>query len=77
MLADRQDESGTWVFTLPVPPDATLPWTDPMTSLGPIVNAVFSDPEKYSGLTIPVVSDLLTPSTMAEQFSQVTGLKAR
>ena len=48
-----------------------------MTSLGPIVNAVFSDPEKYSGLTIPVVSDLLTPSTMAEQFSQVTGLKAR
>lgn len=72
-----KQEDGQWLFSLPVPPDVPLPWTDPMTSVGPVVSAIFTNPKEYAGLTIPVVNELLTPTLLAQQFSEVTGFKAR
>ena len=77
MASCSQDQSGEWVFKLPVPPHAEIPWTDPMTSVGPVNDAIFSDPEKYQGATIPVLNELLSPSKMAQQFAEVIGCKAR
>lgn len=72
-----EDDSGQLVFSLPVPTDLQMPWTDPMTSLGPMVAANLREPQKYHGHSIPVVNELLSTQMIAQQFSEVTGLKAR
>lgn len=74
---NREDDSGQLVFSLPVPTDLQMPWTDPMTSLGPMVAANLREPQKYHGHSIPVVNELLSTQMIAQQFSEVTGLKAR
>lgn len=37
---------------------------------------IFDHPEKYSGQSLPVIGDLITPGEMVETFTRVTGMKA-
>ena len=41
------------MFSLLIPAEIKLPWTDPMTSVSPIVRAILEQPAQYAGQTIP------------------------
>ena len=41
------------MFSLLIPAEINLPWTDPMTSVSPIVRAILEQPAQYAGQTIP------------------------
>ncbi|MFI0898134.1 NmrA/HSCARG family protein [Streptomyces sp. NPDC020983] len=59
-----------------LPEDFRAPFVDPLTATGPAVLEVFSRPDAYSGASLPVVGDVISPAEMVDAFSRVTGLKA-
>jgi uncharacterized protein YbjT (DUF2867 family) len=69
-------DGDTLVFPIYLPKDYRAPFVDPLTATGPAVLEILDHPEKYSGQSLPVVGDLITPSEMVETFTRVTGKKA-
>jgi uncharacterized protein YbjT (DUF2867 family) len=72
----RQDANGSLSFAVYLPPEAHVPFVDPLTATGPAVLAQFDTPELYAGQTLPVIGELLTGREIVETFVRVTGLRA-
>jgi uncharacterized protein YbjT (DUF2867 family) len=66
----------TLVFSIYLPEDFRAPFVDPLTAAGPAVLEVFSNPNKYTGKSLPVIGDIISPNEMVETFRRVTGKKA-
>ena len=66
----------TLVFPIYLPGNFRAPFVDPITATGPAVLEIFDHFDRYKGLTLPVIGDLITPEEMVETFSRVTGKKA-
>ncbi|MEO7214431.1 NmrA/HSCARG family protein [Mucilaginibacter sp.] len=64
------------VFPIYLPEDFPAPFVDPLTATGPAVLEILSDPGKYSGKSLPVIGDMISPREMVETFIRVTGKKA-
>jgi len=64
------------VFPVYLPKDFRAPFVDPLTATGPIVSEIFSNPDKYSGKSLPVIGDIISPQEMVDTFIKVTGKKA-
>jgi hypothetical protein len=69
-------EGDTLVFPIYLPKDFRAPFVDPLTATGPAVLEIFANRDKYSGHSMPVVGDIISPSEMVETFKRVTGKKA-
>lgn len=69
-------EDGKLLMPIYLPEDFRAPFVDPLTATGPAVLEIFSDPGRYSGQTLPLVGDILSPREMVETFQRVTGIKA-
>jgi len=67
---------GELLFKLPVQETTKLPYTDPVTSVGPVVLEIFNNPDLYSDDVIPIVNEEISPREMVEQFTAVTGVPA-
>jgi uncharacterized protein YbjT (DUF2867 family) len=63
-------------FSIYLPEDFRAPFVDPLTAAGPAVLEIFSNPDKYSGKSLPVIGDIISPNEMMEMFTRVTGKKA-
>ena len=59
-----------------LPRDFRAPFVDPLTATGPAVLEIVSNREKYSGLSLPVVGDIISPDDIVETFTRVTGKTA-
>jgi len=70
-------EDGTLEFRMPASGDFPYPFNDPLTSVGPIVLTMLTDPTKYNGKVIPVIGEEISFNRMAETFSEVTGIPAK
>jgi len=66
----------TLVFPIYLPKDFRAPFVDPLTATGPAVLEIFSHPDKYSGKSLPVIGDIISPQEIVETFIKVTGKKA-
>jgi len=66
----------TLVFPIYLPEDFRAPFVDPLTATGPAVLEIFSHPDKYSGKSLPVIGDIISPREMIDTFIRVTGKKA-
>ena len=66
----------TLVFPLYLPKDFRAPFVDPLTATGPAVLEIFSNPNQYTGKSLPVIGDIISPQEMVDTFTQVTGKKA-
>ncbi|SDE87166.1 Nucleoside-diphosphate-sugar epimerase [Mucilaginibacter pineti] len=66
----------TLVFPIYLPKDFRAPFVDPLTATGPAVLEIFSNPKRYSGISMPVIGDLISPQEMVDTFTRVTGRKA-
>ncbi|PVZ82623.1 NmrA family protein [Serratia sp. S1B] len=64
------------VFPIYLPEDFRAPFVDPLTATGPAVLEMFDHSEKYSGCTLPVIGEFLSPRELVETFNRVTGKKA-
>ncbi|WP_270087231.1 NmrA/HSCARG family protein [Sphingobacterium sp. SYP-B4668] len=64
------------VFPVYLPQHFRAPFVDPLTATGPAVLEIFSDPEHYSGKSLPVIGDMISPQEMVDTFTRVTGKKA-
>jgi uncharacterized protein YbjT (DUF2867 family) len=71
-----RNPDGSLVFKLPVNGDTKLPHHDPVTSVGPVVLAILSNPGKYADKVIPVVSEEISPNEKVALFTKVTGIPA-
>ena len=69
-------DGDTVVFPIYLPKDFRAPFVDPLTATGPAVLEIFSNPDKYTGQSLPVIGDVMSPSEMVEIFARVTGRKA-
>jgi len=69
-------DGNTLVFRIYLPKAYRAPFVDPLNATGPAVLEILCHPEKYSGQSLPVIGDLITPGEMAETFTRVTGKKA-
>jgi uncharacterized protein YbjT (DUF2867 family) len=69
-------DGDTLVFPIYLPKDFRAPFVDPLTATGPAVLEIFDHPEKYSGQSLPVIGDMITPGEMVETFTRITGKKA-
>jgi uncharacterized protein YbjT (DUF2867 family) len=69
-------DGDTLVFPIYFPEHYRAPFVDPLTATGPAVLEIFSNPDRYSGKSMPVIGDILSPSEMVETFRRVTGKKA-
>ncbi|RYZ77977.1 MAG: NmrA/HSCARG family protein, partial [Proteobacteria bacterium] len=69
-------EGDTLVFPIYLPEDFRAPFVDPLTATGPAVLEIFDHQEKYSGLSLPVIGDFISPREIVETFNRVTGIKA-
>jgi hypothetical protein len=69
-------EGDTLLFPIYLPEDSRAPFVDPLTATGPAVLEIFSDPDKYSGKSLPVIGDIISPNEIVETFRRVTGKKA-
>jgi len=72
----RRDPNGSLTFAIYLPPDAPMPFVDPLTATGPAVLELFDHPEKYTGKTLPVIGEILTARQMVDTFVRVSGRKA-
>lgn len=70
--APRMD-GDTLVFPIYLPEHFKAPFVDPLTATGPAVLEIFDHPGTYSGLTLPVIGDVISPAEMIEAFTRVTG----
>lgn len=66
----------TLVLPIYLPTDFRAPFVDPTTATGPAVLELFSNPAQYTGRTLPVIGDMISPREMADTFSRVTGIRA-
>ena len=64
------------VFPIYLPKDFRAPFVDPLTATGPAVLEIFSNPYHYSGKSLPVIGDIISPQEMVDTFIKVTGKKA-
>jgi uncharacterized protein YbjT (DUF2867 family) len=64
-------------FAIYLPPDAPMPFVDPLTAAGPAVLEMFDHPEQYAGKSLPVIGEILTARQMVDTFVRVSGQKAR
>ena len=66
----------TLIFPIYLPKDFRAPFVDPTTATGSDVLEIFSNPDKYSGKSLPVIGDIISPQEIVETFTKVTGKKA-
>lgn len=66
----------TLVFPIYLPKELRAPFVDPLTATGPAVLEIFSNPDIYSGKSLPVIGDMISPQEMVDAFIRVTGKKA-
>lgn len=66
----------TLIFPIYLPEDFQASFVDPTSATGPAILEIFSHPEKYSGKSMPVIGDILSPEEMVATFTRVTGRKA-
>jgi uncharacterized protein YbjT (DUF2867 family) len=66
----------TLVFPVYLPEDFQAPFVDPLTATGPAVLEIFDHPDLYTGRTMPVIGDIISPAEMVETFTRITGQKA-
>ena len=64
------------VFPIYLPKDFRAPFVDPLTATGPAVLEIFSNPDKYAGVSLPVIGDIISPQEIVDAFIKVTGKKA-
>ena len=64
------------VFPIYLPKDFRAPFVDPLTATGPAVLEIFSNANKYTGSSLPVIDDVLSPQEIVDTFTKVTGKKA-
>lgn len=69
-------DGDTLLLPIYLPEDFRAPFVDPLTATGPVVLELFSNPALYSGKTLPIVGDLISPREIVETFQRVTGIKA-
>jgi hypothetical protein len=69
-------DGDTLVFPVYLPRDFRAPFVDPLTATGPAVLEIFANPQSYSGQSLPVIGDIISPNEMVETFTRVTGKKA-
>ena len=69
-------EGDTLLFPIYLPNDFRAPFVDPLTAAGPAVLEIFDHRDSYSGQSLPVIGDILSPVEMVETFTRVTGIKA-
>jgi uncharacterized protein YbjT (DUF2867 family) len=69
-------EGDTLIFPIYLPKDFRAPFVDPLTATGPAVLEIFSNPALYSGKSLPVIGDIISPQEMVDTFVRVTGKKA-
>lgn len=72
----RQEVDGSLSFAVYLPPDAPMPFVDPLTATGPAVLSLFDDPDLYAGQTLPVIGEVLTARQIVDTFVRVTGQRA-
>ena len=72
----RQLPDGSLSFAVYLPPDAPMPFVDPLTATGPAVLALFDNPDLYAGQTLPVIGEVLTARQIVDTFVTVTGRRA-
>lgn len=70
-------EGDELVFPIYLPENFRAPFVDPTSATGPAVLEMFSNPERYAGLSLPVIGDTISPKEMVDTFSRVTGKKAK
>ncbi|KAL4899808.1 hypothetical protein BDW74DRAFT_188843 [Aspergillus multicolor] len=74
----QSDQEGYLTFTSPrVGGDGTVQTVSVADDFGEMVHALFLDPIRWHGCTVPLMSDAFSYEDMVEAFSQVTGLNAR
>lgn len=66
----------TLVFPIYLPTNFRAPFVDPLTATGPAVLEMLSNPNEYTGKSLPVIGDVISPQEMVDAFIQVTGKKA-
>ena len=64
-------------FAIYLPPDAPMPFVDPLTATGPAVLEIFDHPEQYAGAVLPVIGEILTARQIVDTFARVSGQDAR
>lgn len=64
------------VFPIYLPKHFRAPFVDPLTATGPAVLEIFSNADKYTGSSLPVIGDILSPQEIVDTFIKVTGKKA-
>ena len=69
-------EGDTLLFPIYLPEDFRAPFVDPRTGPGPAVLEILSNPDKYTGTSLPVVGDIISPNDVVETFTRVTGKRA-
>lgn len=69
-------KGNTLVFPIYLPQDFPAPFVDPITATGPAVLEILSNPDKYSGKSLPVIGDVISPQEIVDTFTRVTGKKA-
>lgn len=69
-------EGDTLVFPIYLPKDFPAPFVDPLTATGPAVLEIFTHPGYYTGKSLPVIGDIISPEEMVDTFARVTGKKA-
>lgn len=69
-------EGDELVFPIYLPEDFRAPFVDPTSATGPAILEIFSNPERYAGMSLPVIGDIISPREMVDTFSRVTGKKA-
>ena len=67
------DDIAAGTLELPLSPETTLPLVD-ANDIGRAAAAAFADPDRFVGETIDLVGDALTPSEIAETFSDALGV---
>jgi len=53
------------VFPIYCPKDFCSPFVDPLTATGPAVLEFFLNPKNYSGMSLPVIGDIISPQEMS------------
>lgn len=73
----REEADGGLTFAVYLPPDAPVPFVDPLTATGPAVLSIFNDLDSYAGQTLPVIGEVLTARQIVDTFVRVTGRRAQ
>lgn len=64
------------VFPIYLPENFRAPFVDPTSATGPAILEIFSNPDRYAGMSLPVIGEIISPREMVETFLSVTGKRA-